>query len=126
MLAKDLDDLVVYHASHRLSDAVSAMLQRPGVREDWELRKQLASAAAAIPANIAEGFGQQSDRQFARYLFLSRGSASEVRAHLRIAQGRSHLSEQEWTQLDRECVSICRMLSALIRYLRASDRKERG
>ena len=79
-----------------------------------------------MPANIAEGFGQQSDRQFARYLFIARGSAQEVRSHLTVARGRDYLSETETMELCNKYEEIARMLSGLIKYLLASDRKVRG
>ena len=87
---------------------------------------QLAAASAAIPANIAEGFGQQSDRQFARYLFIARGSSHEVRAHLAVARGRQYVSEEEVIELSSKYEEISRMLTGLIKYLLASDRKRRG
>jgi len=34
MIAKDLNDLNVYRQAHLLSDAVSAILQRPALRDD--------------------------------------------------------------------------------------------
>jgi four helix bundle protein len=126
VIARSLDELLVYQKSLILADAVSAILERPPLRKDWELRKQLAAASAAIPANIAEGFGQQTDRQFARYLFIARGSVHEVRAHLRVAYGRNYLSAEELATFSRTCDEVGKMLSALIRYLRVSDRKERG
>ena len=82
MIVRTLDDLLVYQKAQDACGAISAVLERPKVRADWDLRVQLASASAAVAANIAEGFGQQSDRQFARYLYISRGSSHEVRAHL--------------------------------------------
>ncbi|HET9468455.1 MAG TPA: four helix bundle protein [Vicinamibacterales bacterium] len=66
MIARTLEDLVVYRKAVDACDAVSAVLERPKVRADRDLREQLAAASAAAPANIAERFGQQSDRQFAR------------------------------------------------------------
>jgi four helix bundle protein len=126
MIARTLDELLVYRKALAACEAVSAILNRPKVRADWDLRAQLASASAAVPANIAEGFGQQSDRQFARYLFIARGSAHEVRSHIAVAHGRQYLSEIEATDLCGKYEEIAKMLTSLIKYLLASDRKHRG
>ena len=126
MIARTLDDLLVYRKALDACVAVSAVLERPKVRADWDLRVQLASASGAVPANIAEGFGQQSDRQFARYLFIARGSTQEVRAHLAVAHGRDYISDDEKTELSAKYEEIARMLTGLIKYLLASDRKLRG
>lgn len=101
-------------------------MEGPKVRIDWDLRSQLSASSAAVPANIAEGFGQQSDRQFARYLFIARGSCNEVRTHVAIAQGRRYLDSEEACQLSEKYEEIAKMLTGLIKYLHASDRKRRG
>ena len=126
VVARTLEELLVYGKAVIACDAVSAVLDRPKLRADWDLRTQLAAASAAVSANIAEGFGQQSDRQFARYLFIARGSSHEVRSHLTVAQGRHYLNEQETTELCNKYEEIARMLTGLIKYLLASNRKVRG
>ena len=126
MVARTLDELLVYRKALLACDAISALLERPRVRADYDLRVQLAAASAAVPANIAEGFGQQSDRQFVRYLFIARGSAQEARSHLSVARGRQYLSDTEATDLSAKYEEIAKMVTGLIKYLRASDRKLRG
>ena len=126
MVARTLDELLVYRKALVACVAVSAVLEKPKVRADWDLRVQLAAASAAVASNIAEGFGQQSDRQFARYLYIARGSAHEVRAHVAVAHGRQYLSDEEAGDLHSKYEEIARMSSGLIRYLRATDRKHRG
>jgi four helix bundle protein len=126
MIARTLDELLVYRKALAACDAVSAILERPRLRADWDLRAQLAASSAAVPANIAEGFGQQSDRQFARYLFIARGSGHEVRSHLAVAHGRQYLNDEETIDLCGKYEEIAKMLTGLIKYLLASDRKLRG
>jgi len=126
MVARTLDELLVYRKALIACAAVSAVLEKPKVRADWDLRVQLAAASGAVPANIAEGFGQQSDRQFVRYLFIARGSAHEVRSHVEVAHGRLHLTDIEAADLHQKYEEVARMLTGLIKYLRASDRKQRG
>ena len=126
MLARTLDELLVYRKALAACAAISELICRQKVRADFDLRHQLGSCSAAVPANIAEGFGQQSDRQFARYLFIARGSAHEVRAHLAVALGRKYLDDAEHCELSAKYEELARMLTGLIKYLRASDRKERG
>ncbi len=126
MIARTLDELVVYRKSLASCSAVSELLERQTLRRDCELRSQLGSASAAVAANIAEGFGQQSDRQFARYLFIARGSSQEVRAHLAVAHGRKYLNEAELGELVIKYEEIAKMLTGLIKHLRATDRKQRG
>ena len=82
-----------------------------------------ASASAAVPANIAEGFGQQTDRHFAKYLFIARGSSNEVRAHLAWRTAEDTWSDRTRLTSSGKYEEIARMLTGLIKYLRACDRK---
>jgi four helix bundle protein len=125
IVARTLDDLSAYRKAQDACIAVSALVERVIPRADWDLRVQLAASSAAVPANIAEGFGQQSDRGFVRYLFIARGSCYEVRSHLEVAHGRQYLSGEEATDLSARYEEIARMLTGLIKYLRASDRTQR-
>jgi four helix bundle protein len=49
------------------------------------LRDQVRRAAASVVANIAEGAGSGSDREFRKFLGYARRSCDEIRAHLALA-----------------------------------------
>jgi four helix bundle protein len=126
MIAKTLDDLLVYQKALKASDAVSALLKRPAFQKDCELRDQLSRSSGRVPPLIAEGFGQETDRHFAHYLGIARGSAQETRAHLAVAHGRNYISSEELSGRSGEYHEIAKMLTPWIVYLRKCDRKQRG
>ncbi len=54
--------------------------------EKFGIVSQITRAAVSIPANIAEGSSRNSDKDYARFLQLSLGSAFEVQTYLVIAK----------------------------------------
>ena len=73
----------------------------------------------SIPANIAEGCGRKSDADFARFLHIALGSASELEYHLILAQDLGFINGEHYTMLDKEVTEIKRMLSGFIKKLNA-------
>lgn len=89
------------------------------------MRRPTRSCRTSIVSNIAEGFGQGTDRAFAKYLYVARGSAEEVRSHLVSALARGHVDAETCRRFDAEAIELFRMMSGLIRLLLRSDRKDR-
>lgn len=46
--------------------------------KDFTLRDQIRRASVSIMANIAEGFGRRSNKEFSNFLNMAHGSAAEV------------------------------------------------
>lgn len=54
--------------------------------EIYALTSQLKRTSVSVPSNIAEGFGQQTDKSFNHFLNISRGSLNEIETQLIIAK----------------------------------------
>lgn len=126
MKAKTLDDVLVHKKSLEGADAVSALLERPAFRRDFELKDQLLRSSSRTAALIAEGFGQLTDRHTASYYANARGSALETNTHLRVAQGRQHISQEERLPIAGIYDEIVRMLTSWINYLDKSGWRKRS
>src|SRR5688572_11289199 len=114
MAITSLDNLQVFREALDAANAVSAILTRERFAQDQSLRMQLAAASAAVVAQIAEGYGQLTDRHFAHYLAMSRGSCNEVQAHLAVASGRGCLPEMQWRELSGRYTRLGKRLTRLI------------
>ncbi len=71
-------------------------------------------------ANIAEGFGRRSDKEFANFLNMAHGSASEVQSHLYVALDLNYVTEACFTELRDLLDEISRMSLTLAQHLRKS------
>ena len=86
--------------------------------ERFGLTSQLRRAAVSIPANIAEGSVRSSDADFARFLHIALGSASETDYYLLLARDLTFLDGATYDRLDPDLQEIKRMLAALISRVR--------
>lgn len=87
--------------------------------ERYGLTSQLRRAAISVPANIAEGAGRNSAREFAHFVSNAQGSASELETELIIAYRLGYLSETLFAQLIGSLSRIGRLITGLSRHIRA-------
>ena len=81
--------------------------------ELFGLTSQIRRAAAAIPANIAEGQGRQHTREFLQFLGVSRGSLFELETHLELSRRVGLLTEEDLDRLLSLTVRIGQMTARL-------------
>jgi four helix bundle protein len=125
MTIKTLEELEIWQDARRFAFAVSAIVQRPSMRRDPKLANQLADSSSSIFSNISEGFGQSTDRAFAHYLSIARGSNNEAFAQLAVAWSRGHISEAELSELQQLSSRMGKRMTSLIEYLRRESRSSR-
>ncbi|MEJ7712477.1 MAG: four helix bundle protein [Pyrinomonadaceae bacterium] len=92
--------------------------------EKFGLTSQIRRAAVSVPANIAEGAARKSSKEFAQFLSIAQGSASELETELLIAHRLGYLEEQVHHELRTELDSIGRMLIGLSQHLKKATKDE--
>ena len=83
------------------------------------LTGQIRRAAVSIPANLAEGAGRRSQKEFAYFLSNSQGSASELETELIIANKLGYLDEATFAGLIGRLERIGRLITGLLRHVRS-------
>ena len=73
---------------------------------------QLRRACASIPANIAEGCGRSRKADFARFLHIAMGSASELEYFLLLVKDLRFLTDGQYEPLAGQVGGTKRMLTA--------------
>ena len=85
--------------------------------EIYGLTSQIRRACASIPTNITEGCGRKSSAEFARFLQIARGSASETEYLILLAHDLKYLSPDQYVQLENMTTSVKKMLITLLKRL---------
>lgn len=81
-----LDNFELYQISLNLCIEIFQLCKRSNLSREWALTDQIKRATMSIPANLAEGWGRGSKKEFARFVSISYGSCNEVQTFLRIIQ----------------------------------------
>lgn len=71
----------------------------------------------SIPANIAEGRRQTSEKEFGRFLGYALNSGSELEHHLIVARDIKVIPESDFVSLVSQTITVRKMLYGLLRRL---------
>jgi four helix bundle protein len=119
---RDFRELKVWQKAHRCALEIYRHTQGFPVEERFGLTIQLRRPAVSVASNIAEGCGRDGERDFARFLGIAAGSASEVEYQLLLARDLGYLPDELHHQLDAAINEVKRMLNSFIRKLSEPNR----
>src|SRR6478609_8296676 len=120
---QDFKKLVVWQHAHRLRVSIYDVVEGFPRDELYGLRSQCTRAAGSIAANIAEGCGRNGDREFARFLDIAMGSATELECHLLCARDRGFVPSDTVSSFIHQLDELQRMLAALTRKIRGGQKR---
>jgi four helix bundle protein len=92
-------DLECWQIAREFVKVIYAFTNKDAFKTDYALKEQIRHSSISIMANIAEGFSRNSDKEFLRFLDISRSSLSETLSHLYIALDQNYISESEFQKL---------------------------
>ena len=114
---RDFHNYIVWQRGHQFALEVYKQTKSFPKEELFGMTSQLRRASTSIPINIAEGCGRRSDAEFAHFLNIAAGSASEVEEELLLSFDLEFLDKEPFLQLDKEVKEIKAMLGKLIETL---------
>jgi four helix bundle protein len=110
-------DLLIWKRSLDFSIIVYRYSKQFPKEEVFGLTSQLRRAATSVPLNIAEGWGRGTDKSFANFLRIARGSLYEVETILEICFKLEYIEEEELQIVTKEIEEIGKMINAFIKKL---------
>jgi four helix bundle protein len=116
---QDFHNLKVWTKAHKLALAIYSVTQGFPKEEIYGLRSQLRSSSSSIGMNLAEGCGRDGDKEFARFIHFSMGSANELEYQLLLSKDLGLIRAVQYEELHGRITEIKRMLTSLLRKLRA-------
>lgn len=119
----NFEKLEIYQLAEKLADRIwEIVLGWNNLAQDT-VGKQIIRAADSIGANIAEGSGRGSDKDYTRFLRIGRGSLYETKHWLRRAFKRNLLTQEQIAEIKELINEVTPKLNAYIRAIGKSNPK---
>lgn len=114
-MAWEYKKVVAWQRAHKLTLAVYEHTKRFPHDERYGLTSQLRRSASSVPANIAEGSGRETGKDYLRFLIISRASLKETEYFLLLGLDLKYLTQDEYSRLTELVNDTMRPLSGLIK-----------
>lgn len=114
---KKFEEIEAWKKARKLVNDIYTIANK-SMNNDFALKGQLIRAGISIMANISEGFGRKSEKEFANFLNIAHASAAEVQSHLYIALDQKYIDKAIFNNLYAECTEISKMILGFQNYLR--------
>ena len=115
---KKFEEIKAWQKARKATKKVYELTTDGKFAKDFGLRDQIRRAAVSVMANIAEGQGRNSDKEFANFLNIAHGSIAETQSHLYIALDLEYLNENDFGQIYDLLDEVGKMTMSLMKHLR--------
>ena len=115
---QDYKELHVWKKAHQFVIDLYKNTASYPKEEIYNLTSQIKRAACSIPANIAEGCGRFTQKDFASFLQNALGSAHEVEYFLLLSRDLGYITPNQYELLNNEISEVKAMLISFIKKVR--------
>ena len=114
---KSYRDLIVWQKSVTMVTLIYKLISKFPDEEKYGLTSQIKRSSVSVPSNIAEGYGRNYTKDYARFLQIARGSLFEMQTQFQIALNLDFIQEKDLDEIKSLSVEIEKMLNVLIKKL---------
>ena len=117
---KRFEEIKAWQESRELAKLVYSITNHGSFAKDFGLRDQIRRAAVSVGSNVAEGFARNGNKEFAKFLWIARGSAAEVQSQAYVAKDIGYVSDDDFAAIYDKAQSCSRMIYSFIKAMRNS------
>ena len=117
------EKLEVWQQARGINHLIYGLTKKFPRTELFAMTSQIRRAAASVSANIAEGSGRNSDKDFAHFLEQAYGSLMEVASFLYLALDEGYVSEGDLESLLAGIEILAKRIASLNRSLAVTTSK---
>ena len=117
---KKFEEIQAWQKARKATKRVYEITSDGKFSKDFSFRDQIRRSSVSIMANIAEGQGRNSDKEFANFLNIAHGSVAETQSHLYIAVDLDYINQTEFKETYNLLDEVAKMTMSLMKHLRNS------
>ncbi len=121
MAVKSYRELIVWQRAMDFAEAVYRETGAFPLEETYGLRSQVRRSAVSVPANIAEGQGRKSTREFLHRLSIAHGSPLEAETQILLSRRLGYLQAAPADALLESAGEVGRLVNGLYASLEAKE-----
>ncbi len=115
MTKQGFKSLLVWQKSYELAIRIYKVTEKFPKSEVYALVSQMRRAAISVPANIAEGYERQHNKEYVQFLAIARGSLGELETYLLLAGDLKYITKEVSKELEQDRKEVIKLLQGLIR-----------
>lgn len=118
---KRFEEIKVWREARELAKMVYNATSQGGLAKDFGLKEQIQRAAVSVGSNIAEGFAHNGNKEFVKFLWIAKGSATEVQSQLYTAMDVGYITDEGFKTIYDKAESCNLLIYRFIKSLRSSE-----
>lgn len=111
---RNYNNILAWQKSDDLAVAIYEATRFFPKEEVYALTSQIRRAAYSVPANIAEGSSRNSLKDYLHFLYIARGSMSEIAYFIHLSRRLRYFEEEIHSRLAKQADEASRVLTGLI------------
>ena len=115
---KNFEEIIAWQKARVATKRVYEITSAGTFAKDFGLRDQIRRSAVSIMANIAEGQGRHSNKEFANFLNIAHGSVAETQSHIYIALDLGYLDQSNFSEIYDLLGEVAKITMSLMKHLR--------
>lgn len=112
-------ELTVWQKAMEAAREIYRLVPNLPREETYGMRSQITRAAVSIPANIAEGWARESEREKAQFLSIAQGSMAETETLLTLCEQIEWFPEAQTQHVRILLTEVGKMLTTMRKNLRS-------
>jgi four helix bundle protein len=118
------EDILSWQKARELVREIYKIAKTTPLGKDFGLKDQICRAAVSAMTNIAEGFARRTNKEFAHFLDVARGSTIEVQSLLYVTLDVGYITQNDFDRLYKLTNETAALIGGFTTYLRNLHRPQ--